>query len=47
MNEYIRMTNAYSDVLYLYEAVGQVARFLFQEVYPLTEEPILGPEALK
>ena len=29
------------------EAVGQIARFLFQEVYPLTEKPILGPEALK
>ena len=29
------------------EAVGQVARFLLQEVYPLTEEAILGPEALK
>ena len=29
------------------EAVGQVARFLLQEVHPLTKEPILGPETLK
>ena len=29
------------------EAVGQVARLLLQEVHPLTQEAILGPQALK
>ena len=29
------------------EAVRQVARLLLQEVHPLTQETILGPQALK